>query len=59
MDKEHVVTIYKRVLDSAIKKKKKNEWNNAIWAAWIDLEITKWSTSDRERQILIYDITYK
>ena len=54
MDKEDVVHIYSEVLLSH-----KKEWNNAICSN-IDGPrdyYTKWSKSDRERQIL-YDIIF-
>ena len=54
MDKEDVVHIYNGILLSH-----KKEWNNAI-CSYMDGpgdDHTKWSKSDRERQIL-YDITY-
>ena len=55
MDKEETVYIYTMEYYSAIKK----EWNNIICRnmdAPRDYH-TKWSKSDRERQIL-YDVTY-
>ena len=54
MDKEDVIYIYNRILLSH-----KKEWNNAI-SSNMDAtrdDHTKWSKSDRERQIP-YDITY-
>ena len=54
MDKENVVNIYNGILLSH-----KKEWNNAICSnmdATRDYH-TKWSKSERERQIP-YDITY-
>ena len=61
MDKEHVVTIYKRVLDSAIKKKKKKNEIMPFAATRVDLEIIILSeVSQKERDkyhtiSLIYD----
>ena len=53
MDKEGVVNIYKGILLSH-----KKEWNNAICSNMHGpRDWTKWSKSDRERQIS-YDITY-
>ena len=54
MDKENVVPIYNGTLLSH-----KKEWNNAICSNMNGPRDyhTKWSKSDRERQIL-YDITY-
>ena len=54
MDKEDVVHIYNGILLSH-----KKEWNNAICGNMVrprDYR-TKWSKSDRERQ-MSYDITY-
>ena len=54
MDKEEVVRIYNGILLSH-----KKEWNNAMWSNMDGPRNyhTKWSKSDRERQIS-YDITY-
>ena len=54
MDKEDVVHIYDGILLSH-----KKEQNNAIWSNMYGPRDyhTKWSKSERERQIL-YDITY-
>ena len=54
MDKEHVVHIYNAILLSHLK-----EWNNAICSTMDGPGdyCTKWSKSDRERQIF-YDMTY-
>ena len=54
IDKEDVVHIYNGMLLSH-----KKEWNNAIWSNMDGPRDyhTKWSKSDRERQIS-YDVTY-
>ena len=54
MDKEDVIHIYNGILLSL-----KKEWNNAICSNMDGPRDyhTKWSESDRERQIL-HDITY-
>ena len=54
MDKEEVVHVYNGILLSH-----KKEWNNVIWSNMDGPGVyhTKWSKSDRERQIS-YDITY-
>ena len=54
MDKEDVLQIYSGILLSH-----KKEWNNAICSNMDELRdyYSKWSKSDRERQIP-YDITY-
>ena len=52
MDKEDVVHIYNGVLLN--QKKKKKEWNDAIWSNMDGHRNyhTKWGEPDRERQIL-------
>ena len=54
MDKEDVVYIYSGILLSH-----KKEWNNAICSNMDEPrdDHTKWSKSDKERQVS-YDITY-
>ena len=54
VDKEDVVHIYNGILLSH-----KKEWNNAIRSNMVATRVyhTKWSKSERERQML-YDITY-
>ena len=61
MDIEDVVHRHNTIILCCKKKKKekRKEWNNAIWSKIVGTRdyYTKWSKSERERQIA-YDITY-